>query len=312
MKKISNSPVVKYIKVVLAALLYAIAVEVFLMPISVFVGGATGIAAILDKFIASDSIMLSTGIFVVVINIPIIIYCFVAKHRVFATRTTVYVGALAVCLVVLRVFGVGEWIHEALNDGSANKMLFTILGGAISGVSLPLMLSLNGSTGGSDVVGLIVQKYNKTSSSDSIRAMFISNIIIMLVAAIITWLVADLEQALDLFIFSISAIVIGEFVHEALFRGFSSAIELEITTSKPQEMADKLQAELKHGVTYLEVIGGYSKEKRVMILCVIGKRQLTRARRIINQVDNTAFAYVENVREVIGTGFVNKEDKLDV
>ena len=86
---------------------------------------------------------------------------------------------------------------------------------------------------------------------------------------------------------------------------------MEITTEKPQELADALLAELKHGVTQVRVTGGYSHSEKTMLLCVLNKHQLTHARRIINQVDPSAFAYVENVKEVVGKGFANKEIELD-
>ena len=88
-------------------------------------------------------------------------------------------------------------------------------------------------------------------------------------------------------------------------------MELEITTDKAEEMREALIAEIKHGVTTIRVVGGYSKQEKNMVLCVINRRQLTQARKIIHRVDPQAFAYVENVKEVIGKGFVNKEEELD-
>ena len=114
-----------------------------------------------------------------------------------------------------------------------------------------------------------------------------------------------------MFVYSVAAMFIGEIVQELIFNGFSAAVELEVTTEKPQEMADALQGELKRGTTNIKVVGGYSHQEKSMVVCILNKRQLTHARRIINKVDPTAFAYVENVKEVIGRGFVNKEIELE-
>ena len=77
-------------------------------------------------------------------------------------------------------------------------------------------------------------------------------------------------------------------------------------------MREALISEIKHGVTTIRVVGGYSKQEKKMVVCVINRRQLVQARKIIHRVDPQAFAYVENVKEVIGKGFANKEEELDV
>lgn len=296
--------------VTLAALLYAVAIEIFLYPSTVVVGGATGMATLIDIFVGNDT-WLNTGVIVLFINVPIIIYCFACRHKRLAIKTTVYVVLLGLFITIMRLLDLGTSVHALLGgDGTNNKMLFTLIGGGIAGVSLPLMLSVGGSTGGSDIVGMILQSRNQTSSTDSIRAIFFANIALLLVGAIVMYCMYGLADAVNLFIYSVAAIVVSEIIHERMFRGFSSAIELEITTSKPEEMTQALLEKLKHGVTYVKAVGGYSGQEKTIILCVIYKRQLTLARRIIGKVDTSAFAYVENVREVIGRGFVNKEDNL--
>ena len=193
-----------------------------------------------------------------------------------------------------------------------DKVLYVLLGGALHGVSFPLMLSVNASTGGSDIVGLIAQRHTKKSGSDAMRVILATNIGIVLLAAIAYYIVTrDGVESINMFVYSVAAMFISEIVQEMIFKGFSAAVELEVTTEKPIEMSEALQNELKHGTTTVKVVGGYSHQEKSMVLCIINKRQLTRARRIISQVDPSAFAYVENVREVIGMGFANKEMEME-
>ncbi len=309
-----NNKIYRFIKlwgtVAIAALLYAVAIELFLFSSTVVVGGATGMATLLDIFLGNGT-WLNAGVFVILLNVPIIIYCFVRRPRRLAVKTTVYVILLGAFIFTMRMLNWGDRMHELLGgDGANHKMLYTLIGGGLSGVSLPLMLSVGGSTGGSDIVGMMLQSKNRSSSTDSIRGIFFANIALLFVGAVVMYFVSGLSDAVNLFIYSIAAIVVSEIVHERMFHGFSSAIELEITTTKPQEMTDALLEKLKHGVTYVKAVGGYTGQEKTMILCVIYKRQLTLARRIIGKVDASAFAYVENVREVIGRGFVNKEDHI--
>lgn len=297
-------------KIALASLTYAVAVELFLFPSTVVVGGATGLATLLDIFL-TDSIWLSTGVFVLAINIPVLIYCYAVHHRRLAIKTTGYVTLLALFLILLRVFDLGATVHTLLGgDSASNKMLYTLVGGALSGLSLPIMLSVGGSTGGSDIAGMVLQRSKKFSSTDSIRAIFFANIGLLFGGSVVMYFVSGMESAINLFIYSTVGIVVNEIVHERVFHGFSSAIEIEITTTKPQEMADALMDKLKHSVTFVKAVGGYTGTEKTIVLCVIYKRQLTLARRIISRIDDKAFAYVENVREVIGLGFANKEDHL--
>ena len=143
------------------------------------------------------------------------------------------------------------------------------------------------------------------------RSIMVANVIILIASAVAYGFVNGAKEAVNMFIYSVAAMFMCEIVQETIFKGFSAALELEITTDKAEEMREALIAEIKHGVTTLRVVGGYSKQEKNMVLCVINRRQLTHARKIIHRVDPQAFAYVENVKEVIGKGFVNKEEELD-
>ena len=300
-----------------ASLATAFAVEVFLLPSNTLVGGVTGMSSFLDIIFTdldSSKWYLSVGLWQLVINVPILVYCFVKFRRRFAVKTLIYVLLLAVEMVVLRICGLGEIFKKIMSNDPSNYdlVIYVLLGGALHGLSLPMMLSVNASTCGSDIVGLIVQKHSKRGSSAAMRVMFAVNIAIVAIASVVYYFVKrDGTQAVNMFIYSVAAMFIGEIVQEAIFKGFSSAIELEVTTDKPEEMAEALKEGLKHGVTEVKVMGGYTHQEKTLILCVIAKSQLVKARRIINKVDSNAFAYVENVKEVLGKGFANKESELD-
>ena len=300
-----------------ASLATAVAVEVFLLPINAIIGGALGVASILDILLtglSSSKWYLSAGLWLVAINVPIVVYCFFRFRRRFTVKTMLYVLLLAVELVAMRVLNVADMVRTVMSsdDYVGDKVLYVVLGGALHGVSLPMLLSVNASAGGTDMVGLIVQRHTKKSSSIAMRLILAANAVVIVVASAVYWIVSsDATEAINMLIYSVSATFICEIVQEVIFKGFSSAIELEVTTDKPTEMAEALSSGLKHGVTSVKVVGGYSHQEKTLILCVINKSQLVKARRIINSVDPTAFAYVENVKEVIGKGFANKEIELD-
>lgn len=301
-----------------ASLASAVAIDLLLLPCNVISGGALGIASIIDILLTNtDHTMwyMSVGVWLIVVNFPIVIFTFFNFRKRFAVKTMLYVLMLAAFLVVFRVCNLSDIFKDVMvaEGDDIDKVLFVVLGGALHGVSLPLMLSVNASTGGSDIVGLAIQRRSKKSSSHGMRAILLTNICILLISAIVFYVVnretnvkAD-RDAIDMFIYSVAAMFVCEIVQETIFNGFSAAVELEVTTTKPVEMTEALQHELKHGTTTVKVVGGYSHEEKLMVLCIINKRQLGKARRVISEVDPQAFAYVENVREVIGFGFANKE-----
>ncbi len=303
--------------ILVASLATAVSVELLLLPSNVVVGGAIGIASILDILLTDLSPAMwyfSVGVWVVAINVPIMIYTFVRFRRRFAVKTLLYILFLTAELIVFRVCNLSDVFKKVMvaEGEDMDKVLYVILGGALQGVSLPMLLYVNASTGGSDIVGLFVQRHSKKSGNDAMRVILATNVAILFVSSLAYYFVKkNGVEAIDMFVYSVAAMFIGEIVQELIFNGFSAAVELEVTTEKPQEMADALQGELKRGTTNIKVVGGYSHQEKSMVVCILNKRQLTHARRIINKVDPTAFAYVENVKEVIGRGFVNKEIELE-
>lgn len=299
-----------------AALASAVSLELFLLPSDVVIGGALGLSSILDLLLTNgmsrDMWFLSAGMWLLVINIPVIVYCYIHFRRGFATRTLLYVVFLSVMLVALRLTQVAKLLDGIIDaNNTGDRVVYVILGGALHGVSLPMVLSVNGSTGGSDIVGLIAQKNSKTGGSGAMRSIFIADVVIAFGSAVAYGFAKGVTAGVNMFIYSVSALFVCEIVQEVIFKGFSAALELEITTDKAEEMREALISEIKHGVTTIRVVGGYSKQEKNLVLCVINRRQLTLARKIIHRVDPTAFAYVENVKEVIGKGFANKEEDLD-
>lgn len=310
-----NTAILSEIKTIavifVSAFLTAFPLEILLIPSDSVIGGATGVAIIIDMLISDGRWYLSTGIWVLVINIPIIIYCFIRYTKKFAVKTLLFVVFVVAIMLVLRATDLATIIGTYLGGGTgANRVVYTLAGGAIQGLSLPLMLSIGGSTGGSDIVGMILRKFAKRSATEGIRAILYFNIIIVAIAFVAVYYLngEDLTEAFNMFVYSVSAIFISEIVQEFVFKGYSSAYELEITTDKPEEMAKELRDKLRHGTTMLKVVGGYSHTDKTMVICVVEKRQLVNAKKIIREVDERAFAYVERVSEVIGKGFANKEN----
>lgn len=302
MKREIKDFVTKYGSVLLAALITAFSVEVLLIPNNVIFGSAIGVASIIELTAGVDNYWFSAGLWVLVLDIPLLIFCAFNFSKKFTVRTSLYVLLMSAFLLLFRHIKLAEILDIAADS---DTVALVLMGAGLSGLSLPLMLYVNGSTAGGDIAGLFLQTKLNLSSSESFRVMTALDAVVIVVGSIIL-------QSINTFIYSMAVALVSEIIKELIFRGFSSNLELEITSDKAEEISEALREQLKHGTTILRGIGGYSHTDKTVVICIINKRQLTKARKIIRQIDPTCFAYVENVKEVLGRGFEDKEADLDL
>ncbi|MEG1528198.1 MAG: YitT family protein [Clostridia bacterium] len=282
---------------VFSALARALAVQLFLIPNSIVLGGATGIASLIEIKLYSVSPIFSACYFLIFINIPLLIIAFFKVGKRWTIRTTINVLLTSIFLWLIKFFDLARLLNTT---NSEQTVLFVLMGGVLSGLALPMMLNAHGSTGGSDIIALLIRKKNSVTT--------IRNILYMDIA--VSALSAVVLMSFNVFVFSMMALFASEVIGEIMYKGYSSAMVLEIVTDKPQEVSHALMYDLKHGVTNIKIRGTYTNSEKMLVICVIYKRQINAAKQLIREVDNKAFAYVLNVKEVVGLGFRNKEEEL--
>ena len=147
----------------------------------------------------------------------------------------------------------------------------------------------------------------------SMRVILYIDLATILVAALVSQFFIKGEgfDGFSVFVYSIATQIASEIVQEMIYKGYSSAMGLNIVTSKPVEVSEALKTKLGRGVTNIRVEGAYSHEEKTMVMCVVYKRQLNRAKHIIKETDENSFATVFTVREVVGKGFKNTETELE-
>ena len=291
--------------IVIAAFLRAVALEMFLLPNKIVVGGAVGIAGLFTWLFGLSDF---AGLFVLAINIPLLIVAFFKTDKNFVLKTAVCIILMAGFMELFALTNLAQSLGTApVTDET--KVLFALLGGALSGISLPLTLSVQASTGGSDIVTMILQKQRGIGNYSRVT-LYIDFVTIAVVAIFSHWIVGA-GDGMDVLIYSVASQFVANLVQNQIYKGYSSAYGFDIITDKPQEVAQALLENLHRGLTGLKVTGMYSHKEKTMIVCVIYKRQLNRARQIVRQVDPDAFATVYTVKEVVGNGFRNTEEDLE-
>lgn len=298
--------------IVAAAFLRAVALELLLIPNHVIIGGAVGVAGLLSWVIPGAGNL--AGVFLLAVNIPLLIIAFVKTDKGFAIKTAICVVLMTAMMEVLAVTGVAQIIHTSPATGE-DMVLFTLLGGALNGLSLPLMLSIQASTGGSDIVTMVMQRHGQRENY--FRVILCIDIATIVIAAIVSQICGvalesgvSIDIWLYVLVYSIAAQFTAHVVQNQIYKGYSSAFGFDIITDKPKEVADALSANLHRGLTGIKVTGMYSHKDKTMIVCIIYKRQLNRARQIVRQADPNAFATVYTVKEVVGNGFRNTDEDI--
>lgn len=266
-----------YLGIVFGSIIVAIALNSLLIPNRIAAGGASGIATLLFHLFA-----FSPGIVLLAINIPLLI----ASSIIFGLRFGVYtiLGSLATSLAVEFTQGIPLLTTDPL--------LAALYGGVVAGVGMGIVFKFRGSTGGTDIAAKIVSHYTGISIGQALLA--IDAIVVM---------AAGIVFGAEFAMYALIAIFVTAKLIDVVQEGFYSAKALFIISSKADDIAQELMTRLDRGVTVFPSRGGFSKQDKATLLCVVGRTELTRAKRLVLEVDKHAFIVVTDAHEVLGEGF---------
>ena len=181
-----------------------------------------------------------------------------------------------------------------LTASEPDYILAAMFGGVLSGISMGMILWANATTGGTEMVAILIQHKLKHYSVAQIMQV-LDGIIVLL-----GMYVFGLRPSM----YAIVAIFISSKVTDTILEGMKFSKAAYIITEKYEEIAKIIMQELDRGVTGMEARGMYSGEKKCMLYCVVSKKQIVLLKEIIHQLDKNAFVIVGDVREVLGEGFL--------
>ncbi|MBQ7923732.1 MAG: YitT family protein [Clostridia bacterium] len=285
-----------------SSLLISFASYSLIMPNEFTIGGASGIAILLDV-----SFGIPQYIMVFAINIPLVVFSFFFVKKKFALLTAAHILLQTLWLALL------EMLFPDLQivfGGGGEKIFAAIAGGLCIGVAIALAFKIGGSTGGADVLAVVIQR--KFNAGNIARVIFFINCIIIGSSIFVFYELNDdgsinYGATLLPIMMSVFESYIESKANESITSGFHSAIEFRIITDKPEEMGLALMKELNRGVTAVPATGMYTKINRSMLLCVVGRRQVTTLQKIIKEIDPDSFAVTSQVSQVLGLGFYSGE-----
>ena len=258
----------------------AFAVKNILEPMELLAGGFTGIG-----IMAKDRLGIPLWVSNVVLNIPVFFAAFLRLGRKFVVNS----------LIVTAVFSVSVGIIPQWNIVKGDVFLSTVLGGSLMGIGLGLVLLTGASSGGVDMISVLVNRY-KPRISISMVMFVIDAIIIIAGGVVFGW-----QKA----IYSVITVWIVSVISEKIMNGPNYSKACIIVSNQSECISMRIIDEVQRGITGLYGQGMYMKKSELVLFCVVSVREIPRLRKIVYEEDKKAFMTMANVSEVIGEGFLD-------
>jgi len=260
--------------------LNALAWTAFLIPSGIVGGGVTGVGAL---------VFFATGIPVavpyLVINLVLIIFGIKSLGFGFGIRTIYGIVVLTLFLGILQQLITEPVVPE--------RFMSAILGGILGGASVGLVFTQGGSTGGTDIIALIINKYRNISHG---RLILLMDVVIISSS----WFIF---RSLEVMVYGYVTMAVASYSIDMLLMGHRRSVQLFIFSKQPDLIAQRIANEIGRGVTLLQGRGWYSKEDAQVLVVVVRRYETSAVFRAIKEIDPEAFISVANVMGVYGQGF---------
>lgn len=290
----------EYFLVTVGITLYVLGWSIFLVPNNLVGGGVTGLASII-QYATHGVIKIGTTYFV--LNIGLLIAAIFTLGKGFGGKTVYAIVLASVGLNLLQVVIPPEIPQILAIDNG--KLMSTIMGGIIVGVGIGISMSQGGSTGGTDIIALVVNKYRNVSPG---RMVLILDAVIILSSLLVPSYDSDgqalpLVEKITTVVYGFVLITLVSTVLDLTIQGSRQSVQLFVLSKHYREIADMITENLHRGVTVLDGKGWYTKENTEVLMVITRKYDLNVLLREIKRIDPNAFLSVSSVTGVYGKGF---------
>lgn len=280
-----NSKTLKTVKeysvMAFALSLYVFSWTAFLIPNEITAGGVTGLSTILNYAFG-----LPISLTYLVLNAVLLIAGTLIMGKGFGFKT---IFCVLVSSLYFEIFPHIPWVSD-IDDNLINS----IIGGAMSACGIAIVFSQGGSTGGIDIIALVINKYKEVSPG---KVFMIADLLII---SSILFLPGKSLQDL---VYGYVVTFAFSYTVDYILTGSKQSVQMLIITNKYEEIANKLCYEMDKGVTAINSIGWYKKSESMIIMVVTRKDKMYEVMSAVKEVDNRAFLTVSTVMGVYGEGF---------
>ncbi len=278
----SKSFVLDVILIFIGCIIASLGVNLFLSHAKLLSGGATGVALIFQYLSGVQA-----GVVVFIINLPLFVLSYIYLSRSFTLYSAIGMVSLSVSLIITKPFSSIIKLDDVL--------LYCIYGGVLCGIGYGIVFLRNGSTGGTDIITMLIRK--KYSNFEIGKLGFAINCLIIIAGAIIF----GIPKAL----YTLISIFVQGAVLDRVLKGFNTRKLMFIITNERQNIIDFVIKDLNRGVTSLPMEGEYTHNKAKMLYCIVTTGEMLALKNKIYEVDPKAFITIIDTSEVRGKGFKN-------
>ena len=272
--------------ILLGAAIYAFGLTYFVVPHHLFEGGTTGITLITFYLFKIPVSLMN-----LLINIPL----FILAWKIF--------GAKSLYSSLLGTLALSAWLafFERIPlhiDLQGDLLITALIAGILLGIGLGIIFNAGGTTGGTDIVARIINKYTHISMG---KLLFILDFCILMLILLIFKDLRLVSYTL-LFDFIVSRVIdlIGEGGYAG--KGFM------IITKRPDHLAKAINDDLGRGVTFISGQGYYSQKDLKIIYCIVGRNEIVKMKEMIHRIDPQAFITITEAHEILGEGFTFEKE----
>ena len=265
-------------------LMYAFGYTAFILPEHVVMGGVAGISALLFY-----AFKLPPGIAIWVLNLTMLVIAYRALSKQFVIRTVIGVTILSSLVGVLQPLFEQ---YPVITPGE-DKFMHVLIGGALGGAGLGIVFSHNGSTGGTDIIVALLNKYTRMSFG---RAMQTCDICIICSSYF-------LFHSLETIVYGVAFTLIASFVCDYVVNGTRQTVQFIIISKKYDAIADTINNSVHRGVTLIKGTGWYSKSDVQILIVLARKYESQDVFNLIKRIDPLAMVSQSVCQGVFGSGF---------
>ena len=284
--------------IIFGAGIFSFGIYFLVIPFHFYEGGATGITLITYYLFK-----IPVSIMNLLINIPL----FVLAWKL--------LGKKSLYLSLLGTFSVSAWMaifeamplshryHHFIFDAFKGDILLAcITSGVVLGLGLGIIFNAGGTTGGTDILARIFNKYTSLSMGK----------LMLIVDAIVLTTVVVVFQDVRTAMYTLFFILIDTLVIDIIGEGGFAGKGFLIVTSKPEEIAQKVSDDLGRGITFIRGMGYYSRKDLDIVYCVVSRNEMKQMKDIVNQIDPFAFITISEAHEILGEGFTLDKEKQPI
>lgn len=288
-----------YFFITIGSFVTAVGMNVFLVPYKIVPGGLSGLATVI--YYVSKGI-LPVGATMFVLNVPLFIGAYRLIGRNFIIRT--FYSSVALSLFIDFTKPVSDLFinNYLLKVGTVSTqpdlMLNSVFGGLAMGVGLGIVFRYNATTGGSDLIARIINRFIPSVTIG--QALLLIDTLVVILAAIVF-------KSFLLALYACIAIFISSKVIDAVLEGVSFARAVFIISDESDKIAMRIMNEMDRGVTALKGTGMYTRKDKEVLLCVLSRSQIPTLKKVVYESDKNAFVILTDIREVLGEGFKTEE-----